>query len=542
MKQRIGTRGAVGRMAVTAVLAGAGLALAVSSASAIDPLTPTGRPVPPNVLRTITRVENKARYKHSTWGLFAADAKTGQALVSQNPEKLFTPGSTLKLYTAAAVLHDYGPGHRFKTPVFRTGSLRRGVLAGNLVLVASGDFSFGLRDRPHGIQAYNSAPQLDHSDANGGPGPTLVAHSNPLAGVEQLARQVRAAGIRRVTGNVVIDDRLFNTYSGWPDGVMSPIGINENFIDITATPTSKGRAARISYRPHTAAFHVRSVLKTAARGSAPSWQVTQTGPREVTVSGTVPAGAGRLLQVFFIPNPAAFARTAFIEALRRAGVSVAARSVGPNPRNLLPRSRRYPSSRRVALRVSAPLSQIVKVVLKVSANRGADLLACLVAVKHGQHNCLAGLGYIEQNAASLGSPRNVTFAFDGAGSEDTDRINPVAMTTFLSRVLRQPYGRAFRAALPVVGVNGTLATLGKGTPSVGRIDAKPGNRVIFGSPTLGIAGASNLVGYIDAKSGRTLVFANLINNIPLTASDPIAEVFSIFDDQQLINGAFQQAF
>ena len=264
-----------------------------------------------------------------------------------------------------------------------------------------------------------------------------MPHSNPLAGVEQLARQVRAAGIREVDGNVVIDDRLFNTYSGWPDGVMSPIGINENFLDITATPTRSGQAARISYRPHTAAWRVRSTLRTTARGSAPSWQATQTGPNEVTVSGTVPAGAGPLLQVFFIPNPAAFARTAFIEALRRAGVSVRASSIGPNPRNLLPRSRRYPSSRRVALRLSAPLSQIVKVILKVSANRGADLLVCLAAVKHGERNCPAGLPFLQSNAARLGSPPNVTFAFDGGGSDDRDRINPIAMTTFLRRVQLQ---------------------------------------------------------------------------------------------------------
>jgi len=254
----------------------------------------------------------------------------------------------------------------------------------------------------------------------------------------------------------------------------------------------------------------------------------------------VPAGGGPLLQVFFIPNPSAFARTAFIEALRRAGVGVAARPAGPNPRNLLPRSRRYPSSSRVALRVSAPLSQIVKVIIKVSANRGADLLACLVAVKHGQRNCPDGLTFVQRNAARLGSPPDVTWAFDGAGSDDRDRINPIAITTFLRSVLLQPYGSAFRAALPIVGVDGSLATLGKGTPSVGRIQAKPGNRVAFTSLTRGIAGASNLVGYIQAESRRTLVFANLINIIPLTSALP--EVFSIFDDQQLVNGAVQQVY
>jgi D-alanyl-D-alanine carboxypeptidase len=92
----------------------------------------------------------------------------------------------------------------------------------------------------------------------------------------------------------------------------------------------------------------------------------------------------------------------------------------------------------------------------------------------------------------------------------------------------------------VVGVNGTLAQLGKGTLAVGNIEAKPSNRVAFATPAVGIAGASNLVGYIKARSGRTLVFANLISNIPLTAA--FTEVFSIFDDQELLNLAFQQAF
>jgi serine-type D-Ala-D-Ala carboxypeptidase/endopeptidase (penicillin-binding protein 4) len=155
-----------------------GLAVAALPAAAV-----ADTPVPPSVSAAIAQIEAKARYAHSTWGLLIADANTGQVLVSQNPEKLFTPGSTLKLYSAAAALHDYGPGFRFRTPVFRTEAVRHGVLSGNLVLVASGDFSFGLRDRPNGTQAYNSAPQLDHSDADGAPGPTLVPHSNPLTGV-----------------------------------------------------------------------------------------------------------------------------------------------------------------------------------------------------------------------------------------------------------------------------------------------------------------------------------------------------------------------
>jgi D-Ala-D-Ala carboxypeptidase 3 (S13) family len=78
---------------------------------------------------------------------------------------------------------------------------------GNLVLVASGDFSFGLRDQPDGTLAYNNFPVIDHNYADtGAPGPTLLPNSHPLAALDELAAQVRATGIRRVRGNVVIDD------------------------------------------------------------------------------------------------------------------------------------------------------------------------------------------------------------------------------------------------------------------------------------------------------------------------------------------------
>ncbi len=77
-------------------------------------------------------------------------------------------------------------------------------------------------------------------------------------------------------------------------------------------------------------------------------------------------------------------------------------------------------------------------ILKVSANRGADLLVCLVAVKQGQRDCPDGLPFLQSNAARLGSPPDVTFAFDGAGSDDRDRVNPIAITTFRAACYSSP--------------------------------------------------------------------------------------------------------
>jgi D-alanyl-D-alanine carboxypeptidase/D-alanyl-D-alanine-endopeptidase (penicillin-binding protein 4) len=50
---------------------------------------------------------------------------------------------------------------------------------------------------------------------------------------------VADAGIRRVTGEVIIDDRLFPTME--KDGyLLTPIWINDNLIDLIVTPGEVG--------------------------------------------------------------------------------------------------------------------------------------------------------------------------------------------------------------------------------------------------------------------------------------------------------------
>jgi D-alanyl-D-alanine carboxypeptidase/D-alanyl-D-alanine-endopeptidase (penicillin-binding protein 4) len=95
---------------------------------------------------TFAAIEGATRYASSTWGYEVTDVKTGKVLAAQNAQKMFDPGSTMKLYSVSAALHAYGPNYRFVTPVYRDGSVTAGTLNGNLVLVASGDMSFGLRE------------------------------------------------------------------------------------------------------------------------------------------------------------------------------------------------------------------------------------------------------------------------------------------------------------------------------------------------------------------------------------------------------------
>jgi D-alanyl-D-alanine carboxypeptidase/D-alanyl-D-alanine-endopeptidase (penicillin-binding protein 4) len=92
-----------------------------------------------------------------------------------------------------------------------------------------------------------------------------------------------------------------------------------------------------------------------------------------------------------VDDPASFARTAFIQALQQAGVTVTASPTGPNPEALLLPAASYQASDMVGKYVSPPLSQLINLLLKVSYNRGADLMTCLAAVKLGSTNLPARL-------------------------------------------------------------------------------------------------------------------------------------------------------
>ena len=520
------------RAAAASVAAGAlALALAATGSAAAQP--------PSSVADTIAAVTGKPLYDGSIWGYEVADARTGEVLAGDNAGKTFVTGSILKIFSSATALDALGAGHRFRTPVHRRGRLVDGVLRGDLVLVASGDTSLGLRDRRDGTLSFNDAPAADHNYADTGlPGAARPPGATPLAGLADLARQVRAAGVRRVRGDVAVDDRLFRTTRDGPDGTISPIWVNENVVDVVSTPTRPGRPARVRLLPRTSALRLDARVRTVARRGPPV-TVRLRGGR-VVVRGAVVAGDAPVLSIAHVPDPARFARSAFVDALRRAGVRVDAPATGPNPRRLLPRSRRYPRATRVALRVSPPLSEYVKVILKVSYNRGAHQLLCLVAAARGSRDCDAGLRAELALLHRHGVSPRTTVVLDGAGSSEYDRSTPGDFTRFLRSIQDERWGGALRSGLPVLGVDGSLAADQRGTPAAGRVAAKTGTRASSAPYGSGILTALSQAGYIEARSGRPLVFALFVRDVPL--SPGFAELHEAGSDLSAVAAAFQSGW
>ena len=249
-------------------------------------------------------------YASARWGLEVVDLASGEVIYTFRSSEKFLTASTAKIFSVTTALAVFGPDHRFETSVFHTGD-------GDLILRAAGDLTLGGRTRPDGTV---DTPNFDHYDADPLPGVATLTSEDPLAGLNDLARQVRKAGIVRVAGDVLVDDRLWAPVE--KDGVpISPMVVNDNLIDFVLTPGASAAApAAFAWRPKTAAFVPDVKVTTGAKGSRIQVQITAPAPGRIMIRGSVPAGAAPVVQTYQVPDPAAFARTAFIEALARASI------------------------------------------------------------------------------------------------------------------------------------------------------------------------------------------------------------------------------
>ncbi|WP_328318670.1 D-alanyl-D-alanine carboxypeptidase/D-alanyl-D-alanine endopeptidase [Streptomyces sp. NBC_00388] len=469
----------------------------------------------------ITEIMRKPDYPNAQWGLLQQDPDSGRIVHSRLAEKFFIPGSVAKLFGTSGAWDTLGGGHRFETPVYALGERHGTTLDGDLGLVAQGDLTMGGRTRPDGTVDYTD---LDHTYANDFPGATLTPE-NPLAGIDKIAQQVRRSGITRVDGNVIVDNRLFQPEPTFVP-VPTPLIINDNLIDLLTTPGARpGAPAQLDWRPKVSPYRVTSSVKTVAAGKPASIAVTTSdnGTR-IQLSGTIAAGSEPALKVSPIADPAAFGRTALIEALGRAGVEVTARPTGANPVGQLPGS--YQGLPRVALYTSPPFAQYAKLIFKVSHNLGGNLAICLMAVAAGSKDCMDGFPVLAGFLDHAGVDRKQVQLLDGRGGNPADRTTPEAVVQLLTYWQHTPEARVFRDALPILGVDGLLADNCTHCPARGKVFAKTGAAVGLDALNNRLAvGAITIAGYLDRGDGRFDAFFAGVNG----ASTPTTDVNGVLD-------------
>ena len=470
------------------------------------------------------KVIHQTKYDHAIWGVYVKDLKNGNVIFDLNSEKLFSPASTTKLFSTAALLHAFGDDYRFKTPVFFTGTIENGQLQGDLILVAQGDLTLG--GRTSGTDEI-SFTKMDHIIANEVPG-VVLTEEDPLNGVNELARQISQKGILEVNGDVIVDDRLFETIEK-RGMILTPIMINENLIDIVINPTAIDQQAHVTWRPKVPGYTIDNQIKTVAQEGSLAIDISadELGHR-ILLQGTIPMNQHDLIRTFSIKDPNSFARAALIQALQQHGVKV---NLPTTPSNQNRTLNSYKDLQQVALLTSPPLSEYVKLILKVSHNLGADLIPLLLASHQGKKTFNDGMRMIGDFVIQEVKISPNAFVFlDGAGGNE-NRLTPQAEIQLLEYIQKQTPEKFqhFFNALPILGVDGSLEDFAKQTQAKGKVRAKPGTGVAFNLAT----GKFFLItqayaGYIEGKNGHLFAYIVVVNNATMPSID---DIFQIFEDE-----------
>ena len=488
--------------------------------------TAEARAQEPSLAERINRVIGRPEFKHASFGIEFYSLDRQKPVFALNPEELFTPASTTKLLTEGAALALLGADFRFHTRVYRTGPPDRGGrLRGDLVLVASGDPNLSGRLRPDGTLAFENE---DHS--YGGSYDTRAVPGDPFAVLRDLARQVVASGLKRIDGRVCVDATLF------PEGaaelgtgaIISPIVVNDNLIDVTATPgDTVGQPIRIQVSPATTYVRFLNQATTGAADSQPAIKFANDsagpeGRRTVTVTGTVPLGRPSILFNYNVPQPSRFAEIAFGEVLEAEGVAVSGNASAPAP-DFKKLAAFYTPANLVAEHVSPPLSEEIKVTLKVSQNLHASLVPYLLGAllaKDTSDPAQAGFNLERQWLESAGLDLSQASQADGAGGSEAAFFTPSFMVQYLAFMARRPDFPLFFRALPVLGRDGTLWNIQTTSAAAGQVHAKTGTYTADDLLNRNLMVTSKaLAGYFTTGSGEHMVFAIYANRVAVPADE-----------------------
>jgi dihydroorotase/N-acyl-D-amino-acid deacylase len=476
----------------------------------------------------IRQIANRPEYRHSIFGVEVYSLDEGRVVYTLNGEKLFTPGSTTKLLTAGAGLELLGLDYRFHTRVYRTGYIEPdGTLKGDLILVASGDPNLSNRIQPGGRLAFE---REDHSYSDSSPDAKVVP-GDPLVVIGNLAEQVAAHHVKQIEGRVLVDATMF------PEGdrelgtntIVSPISLNDNLIDLTISAGGKeGAPVTLTISPETSYVTFVNHIATGPAGSKPSVQppsnvMNADGSHTVVLNGKIPLGSPPTLLTYPVPEPGRFAQVTFVEALRERGIKANL----PLPTEKLDfkvLSSFYTEGNTIAEHVSPPLSEEVKVTLKVSQNLHAAMMPFILGAILGhktQDIDQAGFDLEHDFLVKCGLDLSGASQADGAGGAPSAYFTPDFMVHYLAFMSKEKEFPLFKNALPVLGRDGTLWNIEVDSPAAGHVFAKTGTFQSYNALNKGpILNGKGLAGYIDTADGRHLAFAAYANGVPFPTDDP----------------------
>jgi len=415
-------------------------------------------------------------------GVVIDSVTTGRRLFELNGSKRFVPASNMKLFTSAAALIALTPEYRYETRLLTGGSLRSGILHGDLIIEGSGD-------------------------------PTISGYFNggdPLHVFRQWTTRLKEMGVREIRGDLIIDNSAFTGQpypTGWEIGDATncfsaprdAFTFNNNCIQLDITPGRGREGIRLVMEPVTGYVRLHNRLTQQPGPDVVGFEYTT--PRTLLITGSIGDQSDTITRYVAVNHPAYFGGFVFKETLAADGITVKGQIACARncPKTVDIRDvRRKKVFRTAAVYRSPRLSEIIKVVNKLSNNLYAELLLFATGKAAGDESpnaVLTTLGNAGIDTAGVAMA-------DGSGLSRHNLVTPRAIVDLLKAMAQGPYASCYIESLPVMSVDGTLGNRLTGSVAEGRIRAKTGS----------MTHVRSLSGFITAKNNEILAFSILSNN------------------------------
>ena len=492
---------------LTAVVAAAGCVARTPLPPSISPAaTPTSTATNRAVLglqRRLTRLFAEPSVPAAVWGVQVRSSDRDETLYSLNHRTLLIPASTAKLVTLAAAAAGLGWDFRFETELLADGPIADGVLDGDLVVRGTGD------------------PTID------GRGTSAADDSGAL--FADWAKTLKVAGIHRVSGRVVGDDRAMDNGAAWTGGGLgdgwtwndlafgfaAPGGaltFHENVADLVIEPgmaADRPATARVE-QPESGLELVNHVVTGPADGELVLRLLRLPGQSTLELRGSIPLGSDSVRRAVSVDDPTLFFTRTLRQTLVREGIEVNGDAVDIDSADRAAATEPERGEHVLIRHQSPPLSELAVDMMKRSQNLFAETLFRTLGSKTGDGTVAASQDAVGDLLGSWSIASNQFIIADGSGLSRYNFLTPAALVGVLEQVRSNRQSAAiFEATLPVAGRDGTLAARMDGTAAAGNARAKTGT----------MSNVSALAGFVDTQDGETLVFAILANNYQAGAGE-----------------------
>jgi D-alanyl-D-alanine carboxypeptidase/D-alanyl-D-alanine-endopeptidase (penicillin-binding protein 4) len=454
--------------------------------------------------RSVDSLIAESMWRNTNWGLLVVDPVAKDTLYSHNAGKLFMPASNEKLLTGSAALAQLGADFRFTTTVVSSSPVVNGVVRGDLVVVGRGDPSMSdamMGDAMKPLRA--------------------LADSLYAAGVREITGALRKGGNAfpdttigewdwnnlETTSGAAIDELFFNNgiarvtvFGG--DTLGAPVRVRTlpansaptvvaDFVTSGPPPAVAGRGGRGG-----AAGGGRAGGRGNAGGAARGTSDMRGAEPVVHLAGWVLPHDSVTTQIA-IRDPASAWLHAFAEALSDRGITIDGGVIRTPDVEITEQHQRLAS-------LSSPtLGEIFPYFFKPSQNQiGEILLHTLGLEKEQLGTADAGRRVVERQLLAFGADTDGFVVRDGSGLSRHDYVTPETIVRLLDAMRQRPDFKIFYDAMPIGGVDGTIANRMKGTPAQGNVRAKTGT----------VDRSHALSGYVTTADGHLLLFSFQCNN------------------------------